>query len=397
MNIKNEYDVVVVGGGPAGSGAAEAIAKTGLSVLMIEKRAEIGSPKRCGEGLSKSAADRMGIEPDPSWICQTIKGATIYAPDGRYVRADFDDIEGWVIERKIFDKFLARKAAEAGAIVMAKTEALSLLKNGDKIVGVKIQHQNEEMNVKAKIVIAADGVESKLAREAGINTTLKHEDVASCAQFEMANVDVDQYRLELYLGNEKIAPAGYAWIFPKGGKNANVGIGVRKPWASKKAIEYLKDFINSREGLKKGSIIEFNAGGVPVGAIMKDMVLDNFMVAGDAAHQVNPIHGGGISESFVGGRIAGEVASEAIKSGDISKEALSKYNELWWNERGEKLQKIEKLRKVVESMKDDDFNWLVDYLSGDDLIALSKAKKFKLLSDIMIKRPSMILLARKLL
>ncbi|MBU0898456.1 MAG: geranylgeranyl reductase family protein, partial [Nanoarchaeota archaeon] len=256
--MKNEYDAVVIGGGPAGSGAATAAAKAGLSVLMIEKRAEIGSPKRCGEGLSKSAAERMGIkESDPAWVCQNIKGATVYAPNGKFARVDFPDSEGWVIERKIFDKNLARKAAEAGATVVSKTEAISLLKENDKIIGVRIKHQDEEMDVKAKIIIAADGVESKIAREAGINTTLKHEDIASAAQYEMANVDVDQDRLELYFGNE-IAGGGYVWIFPKGGKNANVGIGVRKPFAKRKAIEYLNDFINSHENLKKGSIIEFN-------------------------------------------------------------------------------------------------------------------------------------------
>lgn len=396
MLMKNEYDAVVIGGGPAGSGAATAAAKAGLSVLMIEKRAEIGSPKRCGEGLSKSAAERMGIkESDPAWVCQNIKGATVYAPNGKFARVDFPDSEGWVIERKIFDKNLARKAAEAGATVVSKTEAISLLKENDKIIGVRIKHQDEEMDVKAKIIIAADGVESKIAREAGINTTLKHEDIASAAQYEMANVDVDQDRLELYFGNE-IAGGGYVWIFPKGGKNANVGIGVRKPFAKRKAIEYLNDFINSHENLKKGSIIEFNTGGVPVGAIMKNMVTDNFIVAGDAAHQVNPIHGGGISESYVGGRIAGEIAAEAIKKDNTSKEFLSKYNDIWWNERGEKLQKIEKLRKVVESLKDDDLNWLADHLKGEDLVELSKANKFKFLAEIMMKRPSLLLLARKL-
>jgi len=390
------YDVLVIGAGPAGSSAAMAAAKAGLKVLVVEKRAEIGSPKRCGEGLSKSALERMGLEKDDSWVSRTVLGASAYAPNGKKITVDYKGPEGWVIERKIFDKWLAKKAVDAGAKVLAKTDAVSLIKKDGKVSGVTLESSGKRWNVQAKIVIAADGVESKIAREAGIDTTLRLVDVASGVQFEMAGVEIDPDRIELYFGNE-IAPAGYAWIFPKGKNEANVGIGVRKPWAKKTALEYLNDFVGSKPGLKKGSIVEVNGGGVPVGALMQNMVTDNFMVAGDAAHQVNPIHGGGISESFVAGRIAAQVASQCIKKNDCSKKALSEYNKIWWKERGEKLQKLVRLREVTESLRDDELNWLSEYLQGEDLIELARSSGFKKLAFLLMKKPRLIKLAKKLL
>jgi len=365
-------------------------------VLMVEKRAEIGSPKRCGEGLSKSALERMGLEKDSSWACRTILGASAYAPNGKKITVDYKGPEGWVIERKLFDKWLAKKAVEAGAKVLAKTDAVSLIKKSGKVSGVTLESSGKRWNVDARIVIAADGVESKMAREAGIDTTLRLVDVASGVQFEMAGVDIDPNRIELYFGNE-IAPAGYAWIFPKGKSEANVGIGVRKPWAKKTALEYLNDFVQSRPGLKKGSIVEINGGGVPVGALLDNMVADNFMIVGDAAHQVNPIHGGGIGESFVAGRIAGQVAARAIRKGETSKKALSEYNKIWWKERGEKLRKLVKLREVTESLKDDELNWLADYLTGEDLVEFARSSGLKKLGLVLMKKPRLIAMARKLL
>jgi len=391
------YDIVVVGAGPGGSGAAYHAARKGLRVLMVEKRQEIGAPKRCGEGLSRGGLKRIGFDFDPSWARREIKGATAIAPNGRRVVVDYEGGEGWVLERKMFDKWLAEKAAEAGARVMARTEAVKVLKKDGIVSGVRLRNDEKEWEVKTPLVIAADGVESKVAREMGIDTALKLSDVASGYQYEMSNIEIDPDRIELYFGNDSMAPGGYVWIFPKGKRTANVGIGVRKPFAKKTAKEYLDDFIGSRESLRRGSVIEVNSGAVPVGGLLKNMVSQGFIVVGDAAHQVNPIHGGGIPEAFVGGRIAAEVAAEAKQAGDFSAEFLSRYNRRWWEERGKILQKICILREVVERLSDDELNWLAEHLRGEELIQFSKSKGFAILAKLLMKKPRLIPLARKLL
>jgi len=393
--IPSEVDVAIIGMGPAGSSAAMVCAKAGLKVLGIEKRQEIGSPCRCGEGLSRSALERMGIELDKRWVNTGLYGQTVYAPNRKYVRIDFDEPKGWIVERKVFDKYLATLAARAGAMILSKTEALNLARENGRIK-IKLNSENGTEEVRAKIVIAADGVESKIARKMGINTVLKLVDIASCAQFEMTNVEIDPKRAEYYTGNE-IATAGYAWIFPKGKDTANVGIGIRKPFAKETAYEYLKRFVNSHPGLKNGSVVEVNCGGVPVGGLLEDMVLDNFMVVGDAAHQVNPIHGGGIAEAYVAGRIAAEVAVEAVREGDYSKEFLDDYNKRWWKERGDKLKKLVKVRQLVENLTDQDLNWLADYMTGEDLINLTRSSGIKKLAMLLMKKPRLLKFARKLL
>jgi digeranylgeranylglycerophospholipid reductase len=394
--MMDTYDVIVVGAGPGGAGAAIEASRRGLRVLMVEKRQEIGSPKRCGEGLSRGAAQRMGIETSPLWIRREIKGATAYSPGGGFVRVDYKDgPEGWVIERKVFDKVLCEMASGAGATIMARTEVTGLVHEDGILSGAWLESQGKRWQARAPLIIAADGVESRIARMAGIDTTLKLSDVASGAQFEMSGVDIDPDRIELYFGTS-IAPGGYVWIFPKGERTANVGIGVRKPYAKRRAVEYLREFIESRPGLRKGSVLEVNSGGVPVGGFLESMVTDGMMVVGDAAHQVNPIHGGGIAESFVAGRIAGEVAAEATKAGDFSAGFLSRYNDRWWSERGNMLRKVLKLRVVTEQLSDDDLNWLAGNLKGEDMIDFSKAQGFKMLAKLLMKRPRLIGIAAKL-
>lgn len=390
------YDVVVVGAGPGGSGAALEAARRGLRVLVVEKRQEIGSPKRCGEGLGKPSLERMGLEPDPLWIRREIKGATVISPNGKRVVVDYEDgMAGWVIERKVFDKFLARLAVRAGTRVLARTEAVGLVREDGIISGVELESEGRAWKVRTPLIIAADGVESRIAREAGIDTTLKLSDIASGVQFEMTGIEIDPDRVEIYFSNE-FAPGGYVWIFPKGQDTANVGIGVRKPFAKKKAIEYLRGFIESRPGLRKGSVLEVNSGGVPVGGLMKNMVSDNLIIVGDAAHQVNPIHGGGIAESFVAGRIAGEVAAEARESGDYSEAFLSRYSKRWWKKRGDRLSKIIKLRMVLERLSDGDLDYILENLSGENIVDFSKARGFKILAKLLMKRPRLIGLARML-
>ncbi|RLI98398.1 MAG: hypothetical protein DRO99_00830 [Candidatus Aenigmatarchaeota archaeon] len=396
-NLPDEVDVLVVGMGPGGSGAAKRCAELGLRVIGVEKRAEIGAPKRCGEAISRHGmTERIGIEPKGPWIVQEVHGAIVYAPNGTSIKVDYDGPEGWVVERKVFDKHLASLAAEAGARVIAKTEASGFRRENGR-VKVTLKSGNESKEVTSKIIIAADGVESKVAREMGINTFNKLPDICAGVQYEMAGIKHTGNMIEFFFGNDT-APGGYIWIFPKGRGVANVGIGIRKPWAKKTALEYLDDFVQSRPELKDASIIEVNSGGVPVGGFLTDAVDDNLIVVGDAAHHVNPIHGGGIPEAYMAGRLAAETASEALKARDFSKGFLKRYDKAWNDQRGTRLKKILKLREVIETMSDDDLNWLAEYLKGDDLVEFSRGGSGLVkLGKILMKKPRLIKLARKLL
>lgn len=386
-----DYDIVIIGAGPGGSACAKVAAENGAKVLLVEKRNEIGVPKRCGEGLSLAAFKRINLKPEGPWLKQSIKGAFVFSPSGKKVAAYYPEEAGYVIERKIFDKWLAEQASYAGAKVLAGTRATGIIKEGNKITGVKLKDISGEFEVRAKVVIAADGVESLVARWVGINSGHVLKDTCSGAQFEMSNVDLeDPHMLEIYMGNE-IAPGGYIWVFPKGDRVANVGIGTRYDFTKgKTAYQYLREFVDSHPSLSKGSILEVNAGCIPVGGPMKEISTDNFMIIGDAAHQVNAIHGGGIGEAMKAGQIAGEVAAKAIKTSDCSAEALKEYSVRWYEERGDKLTKIVKLRTVVEELKDKEFDYLADQLSGEDIIGLAGAKGYAKFAKMLAKKPSLL-------
>lgn len=213
--MKSEYDVVIVGAGPAGAYAA-ATAADECDVLLIEKRQEIGSPVRRAEGVSKAALARF-FQPQEKWIASRVTRARIFSPDGAAVEVS-EEVAGpevgYVLERKIFDMDLAKRAARRGADVVVRTRATGIIREDGFVRGIKVRRLGESVEIRSKVVIAADGIESQVARWAGINTTLKPYDLESCAQYLMTSVDLLNDCCDFYLGSE--APGSYAWTFPKG-------------------------------------------------------------------------------------------------------------------------------------------------------------------------------------
>ena len=260
-------DVVVVGAGPAGAMTAKWAAQGGADVIMIEKRPEIGSPIRCGEGISCSWLDRVGITRDPRWVAREVRGAKIVSPSGHSLVVDekkFGSEVGWILDRVLFDKALARDAAVAGVQIMLKTAATGLIREDGKIAGVKAVNHGEEIEIRAKCVVGADGYESQVGRWAGIDTSLKTDDIISCYQYRLTNIDYDPDFCEFRLGS--VAPGGYAWIFPKDENTANVGLGVhlsklKNPGDVK---GYLDQWIASDPRLSKGQPLEAVSGAVSV-------------------------------------------------------------------------------------------------------------------------------------
>lgn len=384
-------DAIIIGSGPAGTACGKLLAENGFSVKIYDRRAEIGSPKRCGEALSERSQELIGKIPERC-IAQKVKGARIYAPNGKYLDAILE-VGGFMLERKVFDKWLAEQAIKAGAEIQSNTFISSLIKDNGYFTGVKGEFMGDEFEEKAKMIVCATGAESPLRKQAlGIFSQLNLID--SCLQYEMSGIEMDPDFIHIYIGN-KLAPGGYVWVFPKGEERANVGVGIVP--REKRPKFYLDEFIKIHPEISKGSIIEVNAGCVPVGGLVKDMVTNGFLVCGEAAHHVNPIHGGGIKEALASGQLAGDVIKECLKSNDVSKKALSKFNDIWWDVRGKHLRNVEKLREVVEKLSDEDLNDLADALKPEDLIEFSKGSKLSVLAKALMRKPKLLGLAKHLL
>lgn len=390
-----KFDCVIVGAGPAGSITARFAAELGVKVLIIERRQEIGVPVLCGEGVSKKI-DEWKMLDGKRWIASKMDGARIYSPDKTCVTLSAElagNETGYVIYRDIFDQELARQAAKAGTKIMINTQALKLLYKEKKIIGVKAKQFDEDLEIEADIVVGADGVESKIGKWAGINTTLKPEDLETCCQYTLTNVDCKDAYCDFYLG-KNIAPGGYIWVFPKGNNIANVGIGVLASLSeSGMAKKLLDNFIAKDNRLKNGQPIRFLAGAVPV-ANPVDTVRDNLLLVGDAARQVDPITGGGLTHCLEGGKIAGKTIGMAVEKQQFDKKTLSIYEEEWRKAFGKKIKRNYIVKEILLDMEDKTLNMLADSLRD---VKFDEISTLGLLKALVIKHPTLLMKLRPLI
>ena len=387
--MKDRYDVIVVGAGPGGSWAAKSAAESGASVLVLEKDREAGIPVRCAEGVSqKSLSDLVDIR--DRWIAQEIRGGRLVAPDGTVVESMPDEI-GYVLHRRLFDPDLTALAAEAGAEIWTKAYVWGLILEKGAISGVRVQHLGRNSDIRASIVIAADGVESRVGRWAGLETAVPFAEIASCAQMTLGGIDIDPQMVEFYFG-QQVAPGGYLWVFPKGPKTANVGLGIAGRYGrEKKAIHYLEEFVNKK--FPNASRLVTVAGGVPMVPTLKTITADGLMLVGDAARQANPVTGGGIINAMIAGKIAGKVAAEAVQKGDVSAKKLSGYPKGWHKAEGKNNAMSYKIKQVIDKFSDDDLNRLARILLELDP---RKRTAFAIFKAALRKHPRLILDATKI-
>lgn len=390
---EERYDVVVVGAGPAGSVTAKTAAERGLDVLLIERNQEIGVPVKCAEGVSKEIEKFVAL--DRRWICAEVKGANIYGPDGTKVvlSAETMDETGYVLERRIFDKFLASEAARAGAKIRVRTEAYDLIEEEGYAKGVYVRCMGEDTRVFAPVVVGADGVESRVGRWAGINTRLQPSNISVCAEFLMCDIELNGDYSEFFLGSE-VAPKGYAWVFPKGGDCANVGLGIGGDVSDEKhrALDYLKAFVRNK--FPDGKTVAEMYGVVPLSGPSYESVADGLILVGDAARQVNPLTGGGILYAMHAGEIAGDVIAKAVQEKDFSKKRLMEYENRWRSEFGKRLETGFIAKEFFFKLSDEDLNTLAHSLVGVKIKELSTGA---LLMELVKRNPKMLLGLTKML
>jgi len=382
-----ETDVLVIGAGPAGSSTAKHAALNGAEVILMDKKSEIGAPKRCAEGVSKEGLKKLGIEPNSRWVTKELSGVRLVSPNGTDVWMKEDQVKlpeaGYILERKVFDKFMAMEAARAGATIMIKTLAKGMRKENSGYI-VSCESMGEDFEIKAKIVVGADGPESRVGRWGGLKTTVKPKNMESGIQFEMCGLEMeDPDVIEFYFGS--VAPGGYAWIFPKGEDIANVGLGIVSTYTDKSAYEHLVEFVKNCPATKNAQPVELNIGGDPVGGMLKTLVADHLMIVGDAAGHVNPLTGGGIITALEAGMYAGEVAGAAVKDEDFSEKKLKEYQEKCKTEIGDSFEKYLKTKDYMLSLSDSDLDSIALAFQNTEFENISTKELIKLLIKVSPK------------
>lgn len=351
MGDSRRFEVIVAGAGPAGLQAAIAAAERGASVLVFDKKTTIGAPVRCGEFFpckeamldllpgSRDFADLFEIPSDAiTNRCQTLR---VFSPRGKCWEFPF---EAYVLDRVVLEQSMAREANDLGVEIMLGRPVRVFGDNSQIKVGA-----TEPESFEAKVVIAADGFPSMAATSGGLSCDryALPQNVAINYQYVMDDLDLESDVTEMYMGTG-IAPGGYGWIIPKSSATANIGVGIRTTFKSRKGKDLLDYFIHTypltADRLRPGRIRTMIADVLPVDGAVAKTYSDRLLLVGDAAGMVMPTNGGGISTAMLSGRIAGEVAALHVKKN----EPLSNYETKWKKTFGRELSASTRMRRFAD-------------------------------------------------
>ncbi len=402
---KKKNDIIVVGGGPAGSTTARFLAREGFKVKILDARSHIGIPVRCGEAIGKETINdilKIGVPKDA--LRTEIDGFRVISPSMNVIDYRLPKGEGYVVDRRIFDKELLKGAVLKGADIQLNTRVTKIKIDKEKGITIKAELNGKEITESAPIVVGADGIYSVVARDAGLAEPIEPIDLNTSFGYEMVGVKFDEPTMfDLYMGNE-IAPRGYLWIFPKGESSANVGVGIGVGFAKKSVREYLDDFIfKSDEGKKRfknAKVIEERIGAIPVGGSLEKLATDRILLVGDAARQVNPLTGGGIAYGMESGKMISDTLVKAFEKEDFTDKFLStNYGKLWNDAYGKSFGLATKARKVLDVLTDQQMDNIVETFDGEDLTKAVRGRwgQIKLGAKLMKKDPSLLKILREAL
>ncbi|MGO8989628.1 MAG: geranylgeranyl reductase family protein [bacterium] len=294
------YDIVVIGAGPAGSSAAHAAAQRGAKVLLIDRRRRIGIPVQCAEFVPQWISRHASFS--SACVVQTVDKMITHLPDETSYEMKSP---GYMLDRSLFDKELAASAISSGATISIGTKAVGLSAGG-----LAVERSSEKEMIRSKIFVGADGVHSAIARFVG-QRSLKS---IVALQYEVV-MPAPQNHVDVYF--HKDYEGGYAWFFPKG-RTANVGVGIiaqKTTPLSQRMDHFLESLVGSRK-LSSVEIVAKTDGSVPCERPRRT-AFDNILLVGDAAGHAHSITGAGVLNAVIAGEIAGRIAAEAVKKGNL--------------------------------------------------------------------------------
>jgi digeranylgeranylglycerophospholipid reductase len=389
--MDSHYDVIVVGAGPAGSTAALNAARGGAKTLLLEKHEKVGMPVCCAEGITTSGLEQI-VKPRPEWIATTIEGASVESPRGT-ILTFLHPAAGYVLNRDIFDAGLAQLAVENGVDLATSSPAIDVnIRGKNYIESLFISSGDGRREVTGKVIIAADGIESRFAYMSGIDTTIPLDDIDSACQYYVGNIPFKEGIIQISIGNE-IAPGGYVWLFPKSKDTANIGIAVCPARANgRSAKDYLDHFVKERypNHIQFGTIM----GAVPAFNRNLPLQYGNLLLTGDAARLVDSLSGAGIANALLSGSIAGKTAAAFV----AGQGQLSDYPKEFFKLKKRELYAYKLFRSIYVRTTDQEFEQIINEI--DELIPQKKVRDVNvpdIIFKLIFRNPGLLRMARHLI
>lgn len=376
MKEKEEkFDIAVVGGGPAGLSAAYAAAKGGAKVVLFEKDQSIAHSIRTSGVTWISEMERLGI---PSKFYNPIQNYRFVSPSNDIL------ITGNVSKSCVLDirgmyQHLAFLAAKEGVQLMVKSNVIDVIKDGDRVVGVKANTPKGRLTVRSTLVIDASGFSTSVGRKAGVAGQWKRYGVG--AEYECYCDDIDSTTWVLMVG-QKYSDAGYAWSFPLSTNRVRIGVGIGRPESNAEPLDKLHEIIEKRfkplDALRDGKIqpIELHYGFIPNEGVRRNSIADGLVMVGDSAGQSNPLVLEGIRYAIDFGRLAGKVGADSL-SENSDKESLLEYERSWKSKVESKIHSALKVQmrwlgltdeewdKEIEILRDMTVHEFLDFIKAD--------------------------------
>lgn len=362
MNERTEYDLIVVGAGPAGGMAALTAAKLGLRTALVEEHEQAGTPTHCSGKLQLHAFREFDLP--SSLILNTLQAGAFYAPNGTVARVRRRTPDSHVVDRAVFDRWLVDEGQRRGAFMISGTKARAVARENGAM-HVTGERDGRTFASSARVIIDAEGARPALPQTLGLRLSRAH---VLGLQYQVRDVDLEENDCpEIYLG--AYAPGFFAWLMPIGERRARVGLCVDPRLTTRAPLYYLERLMREHpvasRRLKHAVVERKLAGPIPVLGARRPSVIDRMLLVGDAAGQVKATSGGGIYFSLIAGSLAAQAAAGFI-GGDTL--ALGRYEQQWRRRFGRELKATACIRVALNQMTDAEINALIAAIGGDDQI-----------------------------
>jgi digeranylgeranylglycerophospholipid reductase len=369
-----EYDIAVVGGGPAGLSSAYSSALEGCKVILFEKDDAIGHNIRTSGVSWIKEMEELKI---PSELYNPIRNFTFISPSNE-VTIKGQNFTSCVLDVRKLYQYLATLAAEAGAKIMVKSRVSGLFSNPQSgSYRLKAVTSVGNLDVNTRLVIDASGFSSFVGRKLGFVSSWKKYGIG--AEYECYCDNADRETWYLMVGKQ-YSDAGYAWVFPISKNRVRIGVGVGRPESHFDPIQKLNEILEKKlrplDRVKNIQPLEFHFGFIPNEGSRKTTIADRLILVGDSAGQSNPLVLEGIRYAIEFGRLAGKVGARSLSRGSV-KSSLGEYERTWKNKVQSKINSAMKIQSRWMKLSDEDWDQEIEmlrHMSVDEYLDFIRAE-----------------------